>query len=449
MSVPVPRLGAVPDRHHARGDRVGRRARGPRDAPRPHPADPCAARADQPGGGDRSGDGEPGDRERPVVGACGRPRSPGLEHGDGARRELLRGTGEDLVPDAQLPHEIRTGPGCGRRGSPSGATPGGRRRPAAALARSPRRRAAHRRISTPAQRSSNPLRARAQVGLRAVRGRDVGHRCAVGGPGHVVADPGPDAGRITAAACVERTIMVGDAGRVVALRVSHEHEPMRDRRLRRSRSGSLRVDTAVDVDDLAGGGREPVRERVRCTPGPQAPDRRGPRSAALGSTRPRGTPRSRGCSSPRPCGSGPAAMRFTRMPSGPRSRARYREVLSKAALATPIQSYLGQATVASKSSPTTDEPRPMQRPGGDGEGLQRVRRHLHRGGDVGPLGVQEVAAEGGLRRVADRVQDAVEAVDVLADATGEGGEVVGVRDVELDDGRQATAVGRPCAWSGP
>ena len=31
-------------------------------------------------------------------------------------------------------------------------------------------------------------------------------------------------------------------------------------------------------------------------------------------------------------------------------------MLSKAALATPIQSYLGQATVASKSSPTTELP---------------------------------------------------------------------------------------------
>jgi len=31
-------------------------------------------------------------------------------------------------------------------------------------------------------------------------------------------------------------------------------------------------------------------------------------------------------------------------------------VLSKAAFATPIQSYFGQATLASKSSPTTDPP---------------------------------------------------------------------------------------------
>ncbi len=36
--------------------------------------------------------------------------------------------------------------------------------------------------------------------------------------------------------------------------------------------------------------------------------------------------------------SGPALTRFTRTPRGPRSRARYREVASSAALATPIQS---------------------------------------------------------------------------------------------------------------
>src|SRR5437899_4367725 len=53
---------------------------------------------------------------------------------------------------------------------------------------------------------------------------------------------------------------------------------------------------------------------------------------------------------------GPAATRLTRTPLGPRSRARYRAVDSNAALATPIQSYFGQATVASKSRPTIDPP---------------------------------------------------------------------------------------------
>jgi hypothetical protein len=36
--------------------------------------------------------------------------------------------------------------------------------------------------------------------------------------------------------------------------------------------------------------------------------------------------------------SGPAATRLTRIPAGPRSLARYRQVDSSAALATPIQS---------------------------------------------------------------------------------------------------------------
>src|SRR3954451_6093678 len=53
---------------------------------------------------------------------------------------------------------------------------------------------------------------------------------------------------------------------------------------------------------------------------------------------------------------GPAATRLTRTWCGPSSRARYRVVDSRAALATPIQSYTGQATVASKSRPTTDPP---------------------------------------------------------------------------------------------
>src|SRR6185437_3720511 len=53
---------------------------------------------------------------------------------------------------------------------------------------------------------------------------------------------------------------------------------------------------------------------------------------------------------------GPAATRFTRTPWGPSSLARYRVRDSRAALATPIQSYSGQATVASKSRPTTEAP---------------------------------------------------------------------------------------------
>src|SRR5581483_10731374 len=54
--------------------------------------------------------------------------------------------------------------------------------------------------------------------------------------------------------------------------------------------------------------------------------------------------------------SGPAATRLTRTPLRPSSRARYREHDSRPALATPIQSYAGQATAASKSRPTSDPP---------------------------------------------------------------------------------------------
>ncbi len=53
---------------------------------------------------------------------------------------------------------------------------------------------------------------------------------------------------------------------------------------------------------------------------------------------------------------GPAATKLIRTFSLPKSRARYRDVDSRAAFATPIQSYLGQATCASKSSPTIDAP---------------------------------------------------------------------------------------------
>src|SRR4029078_11262654 len=53
---------------------------------------------------------------------------------------------------------------------------------------------------------------------------------------------------------------------------------------------------------------------------------------------------------------GPALTVFTRMPIGPRSRARYRVTASSPALATPIQSYTGHGTCGSKSSETTEPP---------------------------------------------------------------------------------------------
>src|SRR5690606_1044616 len=56
---------------------------------------------------------------------------------------------------------------------------------------------------------------------------------------------------------------------------------------------------------------------------------------------------------------GPAETRFTRIPFGPRSRARYRAHDSRPALATPIQSYTGQATEPSNVIPTIDDPCPI------------------------------------------------------------------------------------------
>ena len=126
-----------------------------------------------------------------------------------------------------------------------------------------------------------------------------------------------------------------------------------------------RVEAAVDVHDLAGGRREEVATAARTTAcavgsvvGLVPAQRR-----AVASTSPR-APRSRG--SPwRPASS--AGRRRPGCSGCPRARGRGRgsgSVDSSAALATPIQSYAGQATVASKVSPTTEPPRRHQRPAG-------------------------------------------------------------------------------------
>src|SRR5438093_806142 len=52
--------------------------------------------------------------------------------------------------------------------------------------------------------------------------------------------------------------------------------------------------------------------------------------------------------------SGPADTQFTRTPLGPMYRARYLVMASSAALLTPIQSYMGHATEASKSRLTME-----------------------------------------------------------------------------------------------
>ena len=105
-------------------------------------------------------------------------------------------------------------------------------------------------------------------------------------------------------------------------------------------------------------------------------------------------------------------------------------------MATPIQSYAGQATVASKVMPTTEPPWPIS-------GRQAVDSDFREYAETctacatsghGP--VEELAAEQRLGvAVGDRVHDAVEAVDVLADQVGQPLEVLGVGDVELDHRR--------------
>src|SRR5699024_9794261 len=67
------------------------------------------------------------------------------------------------------------------------------------------------------------------------------------------------------------------------------------------------------------------------------------------------------------------------------------------------------------------------------QGLQRERGSVHGRGHVLPLGVEEVAAQGFLRCEPDGVHDAVEAVDVSTDTLGQGGELLVVGDIELQD----------------
>ncbi len=88
------------------------------------------------------------------------------------------------------------------------------------------------------------------------------------------------------------------------------------------RSGAHGVHAAVDVHDLAGGGREPVRQQRRAGAGGglgvvDVPAERG----ALGPTCSRTTSKP-GIDLAAVVRIGPAATRLTRMPSGPRSRAR-------------------------------------------------------------------------------------------------------------------------------
>jgi hypothetical protein len=78
-----------------------------------------------------------------------------------------------------------------------------------------------------------------------------------------------------------------------------------------------------------------------------------------------------------------------------------------------------------------------QRQRGRRDRLERVRGDLHRGGYVGPPGAQEVPAECLFRvGVRDRVQHAVQAVDVCGDPLGERVEVILAGHVQLEDWRR-------------
>ena len=88
----------------------------------------------------------------------------------------------------------------------------------------------------------------------------------------------------------------------------------------------------------------------------------------------------------------------------------------------------------------------------DGERLERERARLERGDRALRRRVEEVAAERVLGREGDRVQDAVDAAPALAQVVGDGLEVLGLVDVELEHvGRLAAAASRrarSCAWRG-
>ncbi|CAB4613190.1 unannotated protein [freshwater metagenome] len=68
---------------------------------------------------------------------------------------------------------------------------------------------------------------------------------------------------------------------------------------------------------------------------------------------------------------GPAAIKLQRIFSCPRSLARYRLADSNPAFAIPIQSYFGQATVASKVKPTIAAPSSFLK-----RGLHAIARDL-------------------------------------------------------------------------
>ena len=106
---------------------------------------------------------------------------------------------------------------------------------------------------------------------------------------------------------------------------------------------------------------------------------------------------------------------------------------SSAALAGPIQSYCGQANCASKVRPTTEPPFCIS-------GRQAMVSDFSEYAETcmavatDSNGVfRKLPPSASCGREADGVHDAVEAAELLADDVGQGGQVLVVGDVELDD----------------
>ena len=210
-----------------------------------------------------------------------------------------------------------------------------------------------------------------------------------------------------------------------------------------SRSGTHRVEAAVDVHDLAGGGREEVGEQGA---------RRPARSASWSvSSQPSGArsfhidSRSSkpGIALAASVLSGPAETRLTRILGA--------EVAGEVARGR-LEAGLGHA------HPVVRRPRDRRVEGQPDDRAARATSAAGRPSasdfreyaetwtacaTSGHGPVEELAAEQRLGvAVGDRVHHAVEAVDVLADLVGEPGEVVVVGHVELEHRR----LGRAAAW---
>ena len=107
-------------------------------------------------------------------------------------------------------------------------------------------------------------------------------------------------------------------------------------------------------------------------------------------------------------------------------------------MATPIQSYMGQAMVASKSRPTTEAPPSLPGVGEEwseclDESLERVGRDIEGDRDVIPVGGEHAIAQAVRWREANGVQQAVEAIPPLREGGAGSSELLGRGDVDFED----------------